>query len=151
MSRKKVSLADYVSLAERRLLAFVGPMPDNKATTTLWRCLLTNAEVRKSYASVISAQYGSRYQRHYAQNLEKYQALADRLDIEFVYEEGEDYFPKNNKAKARWRGRGGGEIVVVSYHEIGYGFIKQELCDRLGLIYREVNDRPGRYGRNYGG
>ena len=133
MGRSPLTYLDYRKAAEEKNLEFIAPtVPSGVFVRTKWRCKLTGIVMTKSYLAVKNAEYGSRYQRTYPEMLERYHALADALGIEFLYEEGKDYFPATNKSPCKWRGQNG-RVVEATYHQLAYGQIPQHLIEALGL------------------
>jgi hypothetical protein len=150
---KRLTLADYQEEAAAKNLDFIGeiydedvrqqlesdpdyivegPIPEYTTAPTWWRCKLTGKLMYKRLSSIQRGTHGSRYQRDFYETLRKYQKLAQSLEIEFLYNPATEFFPATTKDKCRWRGADG-EIVVASYRDLGYGFIKEENIERLGL------------------
>jgi hypothetical protein len=134
---KRLTYEEYVEAGEDKGLIFIGQeVPNNVVTPTDWRCKLTGVEMRKSYSAVKNYPYGSRYQRNFDENYQRYLDLAAELGIEFLYEAHREYFPATTKDIARWRGPSG-TVVEASFHQLGYGRISRELCEELGIPYVE--------------
>lgn len=145
MSKARLTMQDYVDMADEKGLVFTGRVaPASVNTTTRWQCRLTGDVMNKKYTSVKQAEFGSTYQRTYYESLANYKALAERLGIEFLYEEGHEarlpskknryqLFPKTTKDISYWRGPSG-RIVEATYHQLAYGEkIPNAVADGLGI------------------
>lgn len=135
MPRQSKSYADYMNLAEKKGLVFMGDhTPGSVFEKTTWRCKNCGAIMTKAYRSVKEAPEGCSCQRDSTKPVEEYYALAQRLGITFSPLPGE--FPRNTKVKTRWIGATGNE-VRASFHELGYGRISSAMQERLGIVQEE--------------
>jgi hypothetical protein len=141
----RLTMQDYVNVANERGLVFVGRVaPPNLNTTTRWQCRLTGKILNKKYSSVKVNPFGSTYQRRYYDTLKEYKSLAKRLDIEFLYEEGHEsklpskktkyqLFPPTTKDVSYWRGPSG-KPVGATFHQLAYGDkIPDDVANALGI------------------
>lgn len=145
MGKARLTMEDYVKMANSKGLVFTGRVaPSSVNTTTRWQCRLTGVEMNKKYTSVKQSEFGSTYQRTYHESLEKYEELADRLGITFMYEPGHEsklpsnktkfqLFPPTTKDISYWKGPSG-EVVAATYHQLAYGDkIPNHIANALGI------------------
>lgn len=156
MARNLLQLEDYVVEGESKMLDFIGEVHDKDlrrkmeldfdfyvcggppayaVQPTYWRCRLTGKVMHKAIASVQRGEHGSRYQKVFygeGGTYQKYKNLASRLNIIFLYDPNIEFFPITTKIPCRWRSRNG-ELVVASYHDLGYNIITSERRSQLGI------------------
>jgi len=119
-----------------------GGTPRYAVNSTNWRCRLTGKIMNKQIAVVKRAEFGSRYQREFWETRDKYNALAERLGIIFLYNPGIEFFPVTTKTPCRWRGRDG-SLVIASYHDLGYDIITVNRRSQLGIEARTIGAKYG--------
>jgi len=154
MGKARLTMQDYVEMANSRGLIFTGRVaPASVNTTTRWQCRLTGKTMNKKYTSVKQSEWGSIYQRSYDDSLQAYKDLATRLGIEFVYEEGHEskapsakkatqLFPATTKDLSFWRGPSG-RIVAATYHQLAYGDkIPAHVAKALGVSPQTGREEP---------
>ncbi len=151
-----LQLEDYIAEGKDKMLDFIGEVHDKDTRRrleldfdfyvcggpppyavdpTYWRCRLTGKVMHKAVAAVQRSKYGSRYQRSFygeGGTFQKYKNLAARLVITFLYDPNIEFFPITTKTPCRWRSRSG-DIVIASYHDLGYTIITLERQSQLGI------------------
>lgn len=135
MPYPKVGYDDYLREAEKHQLRFLhapDQLPDRKEEPALWQCRITGQIFARSYANVLADEYPSPGQKFIHDYLPKFNERAAELGIEFLYDPATDYAPASVKDPCKWRGPNG-NVVVASYYDLAYGYIKQALKDKLGI------------------
>lgn len=113
-----------------RLLMQPDELPDNLDYPVLWQCLVTGSIESRAYHALPKRagekgpdgkpQYGSHGQFYWANYRQDYYVLAEKLGIEFVYDETHDYAPSSTRSDVKWR-NALGQIFVVSIHKLKHG------------------------------
>lgn len=142
MAYPKVGYDDYLRLAVEKNLKFLhGPdeIPSDRLDRALWQCRVTGEIESRSYHSVLTdkSPFGSHGQKFVHEFIPKYRELAQELGIELLFDPTVDIGPRHTKTPVKWRGKTG-HVVVASYHELGYGKIKESLAERLGILDAEA-------------
>ena len=129
---KILTWSDYKNLGESKDLKFLESFtPRNHTTKCRWRCLLCGREMVKSYRIVSDKPVSCYCRSTRTLDVSKYHALANRLGITFLPEDGN--LPQNNKDMVKWLGRSG-ETVEASYFELyRVNRIPKRLKEPLGL------------------
>ncbi len=109
-----------------------GGIPPSSSDPTNWRCQITGKIIFKQIRAVQRRRYGSRYQKKFWDTLRKYNALANRLGIIFLYDPDNEFFPTTTKDSCRWLAKNGQE-VQISYHHLGYAIVTSSTKKLLGL------------------
>lgn len=135
----KIEYQDYLSLAARAGVEFLhkpDELPPTVDHNALWRDRLSGQTFRRTYHTMQDqlnngepASPGERFRREYLQN---YYDLADQLGIEFLYDPAVDVAPSDTKDYVKWRGKNG-DVVIASYHQLGYQRIPAKIVRELGL------------------
>lgn len=135
MPLPKVDYTDYLRVAHENSLRFLhdpDELPLHRTDKALWQCLVTGLPFARSYHHVLADPYPSPGQMYWAQYGHLYRETADKLGIEFVFDETVDLAPGSTKQPVKWRGKSG-RIVVTDLASLAYRPITKKLKEQLGL------------------
>jgi hypothetical protein len=131
MPRPSISYAEYLQEGRRKGLQLLDQStPTSVQTPVRWRCMLTGMTFKKSYRAVKEKDFGTRYQREFADNIKQYRELAKQHGLELVFDDKDNfkgtnpfptktYFPANTKTDTLWRNKYG-FVFEASYANLAY-------------------------------
>lgn len=147
MANIHISYEHYLAKGQAnhlRLLMRPEQLPESLFTPVLWQCLLTGSIEDRSYHAIPNfpgekGKYGSHGQLYWANYSQEYKTLAQKLGIEFLYDEIYDFAPSDTRSPVKWRGRTG-NVVTASLHKLKYGKMPHYLRLLLAISDEEDDD-----------
>ena len=129
---RRLTKADYMTLAEDKGFIHQGTPPNNVKTRTGWRCKRCGKVSERTYRGV-QVGHGCSCKSSKTKQPADYRALAIRLGIEWVWDPEEDFsYPTNTKTATKWKNPKTGEIVICSWHTLTH-HIRTDIAEALGL------------------
>lgn len=97
MGRKKISIDEYIKLAQEMEISWIGDIPERTIEKTLWKCSIGH-EWEASYHSIKKGTGCPHCSNHVAKTLYDYRLLAQKIG----YSLKENTIPKTTHHKAVW-------------------------------------------------
>lgn len=110
-------ISDYRKLAAERGLEFISPVAPYRVNQSCkWRCLKCGRDINTNYNNLQRADHGCRCQTDSVLPTERYQELAESMNIVWMG----DVVPKNTKYTTDWFSRATGTLFKASYADLAY-------------------------------
>jgi hypothetical protein len=133
-----VEREEYEKEGAKKGLVLIGATPESIRAPGRWRCIYCRDISEKTLRAVRVAQYGCPCQKPEALSYDRYPDLAERLGIEWVG----TFKPRNIKTPTQWKNTSNGAIVQVTYYQLAYHHIREDIKTALGIFdYLDLPER----------